>query len=311
MHPAARPRPGQRSRGAGGTLRDGSPARLRCGSTRRRARSCRALQLHSRNTDEAEPASHSAWGRAAPMGLLMGRAAPWPPQPRATAHPAPCCSPPCPTQPHARRSSRHTGLGARPCLLTPHVWGAESGCHISPRSLETSPAPTRPRQGLWGPARVPNTATDESHQPGQATTAHPEPAHLQLHNAHPAGSQGLRPAGTWRKAQVQGNSPAPLQPHAASWPHGAGCSQPLQGGHRSAPAAGHSLCGPGGAGAALHGGHQAVNGSWEGSRAGAGATAAPASSHTAACKTSVADGEIAAPPAPRSPQPPRGAEPRC
>lgn len=101
----------------------------------------------------------------------------------------------------------------------PHVWGAESDCHVSPQSLETSPALTRPRQGLWGPARVPSTATEDSHQPGQpgqATTAHPEPAHLQLHNAHPAGSQGLRPAGTWRKAQVQGSSPHPC---TAAAPH--------------------------------------------------------------------------------------------
>lgn len=117
MHPAARPRPGQRSRGAGGTLRDGSPARLRCGSTRRRARSCRALQLHSRNTDEAEPASHSAWGRAAPVGLLMGRAAPWPPQPCATAHPAPRS----PTQ-GAAAGTRGWGPGS---ACSPHRDGAD------------------------------------------------------------------------------------------------------------------------------------------------------------------------------------------
>lgn len=143
-------------------LRDGSPARLRCGSTRRRARSCRALQLHSRNTDEAEPASHSAWGRAAPVGLLMGRAAPWPPQPRATAHPAPCHSPPCPmlqpTLPHAApRTAQQPAHGAGGQALPAHPPCVGSRKQLSHFSLKPGDIPSSDpaTAGALGPSSCP------------------------------------------------------------------------------------------------------------------------------------------------------------
>lgn len=88
MHPAARPRPGQRSRGLG--ARCGMAAQPACaagapGAVPGAAGLCSytagilmRLSLH-----------RSAWGWAAPVGLLLGRAAPWPPQPRTAAHPTP------------------------------------------------------------------------------------------------------------------------------------------------------------------------------------------------------------------------------